>query len=38
MKKTWVLLVNVFIMIAMLAFVVFYSNRENKEITQRQIS
>jgi len=37
MKKTWVLLVNVFIMIAMLAFVVFYSNRENKEITQRQI-
>ncbi|MER2150158.1 MAG: response regulator [Candidatus Limivicinus sp.] len=37
MKKTWVLLVNVFIMIAMLAFVVFYSNRENKENTQRQI-
>ena len=37
MKKTWVLLVNVFIMIAMLAFVAFYSNRENKEITQRQI-
>ena len=37
MKKTWVLLVNVFIMTAMLAFVVFYSNHENKEITQRQI-
>ena len=37
MKKTWVVIVNVFIMIAMLAFVFFYSNYENREKTQRQI-
>ncbi len=37
MKKTWVILVNVFIMIAMLTFVVLYSNFENRETTQRQI-
>ena len=37
MKKTWVTIVNVFIMIAMLTFVVLYSNFENKYATQRQI-
>ena len=37
MKKTWVTIVNVVIMIAMLTFVVLYSNSENKEATQRQI-
>ena len=37
MKKTWVIIVNVFIMIAMLAFVVFYSASENRKLTQRQI-
>ena len=37
MKKTWITIVNVFIMIAMLTFVVLYSNFENKYATQRQI-
>ena len=37
MKKTWVTVVNVIIMIAMLTFVVLYSNFENKNTTQRQI-
>ena len=37
MKKIWVILVNVFIMIAMLTFVVLYSSFENRETTQRQI-
>ena len=37
MKKTWVSIVNVFIMIAILTFVVLYSNFENKDATQRQI-
>ena len=37
MKKTWVTIVNVFIMLAMLTFVVLYSNFENKYATQRQI-
>ena len=37
MKKTWVVIVNVFIMIAMLTFVALYSNFENRETTQRQI-
>ncbi len=37
MKKTWVIVVNVFIMSAMLTFVVLYSNFENKVATQRQI-
>jgi len=37
MKKTWVILVNVLIMIAMLTFVVLYSNFENRETSQRQI-
>ena len=37
MKKTWVIIVNVFIMIAMLTFVVLYSNYEYRNITQRQI-
>ncbi len=37
MKKTWVIIVNVLIMIAMLTFVVLYSNSENKDTIQRQI-
>ena len=37
MKKTWVVVVNVFIMIAMLTFVAFYSSFENRDATQRQI-
>ena len=37
MKKTWVIIFNVFIMIAMLAFVVFYSNFENRNTVQRQM-
>ena len=37
MKKTWVLIVNIFIMIAMLAFVVLYSNAENRETKRRQV-
>ncbi len=36
-KKTWVILVNVFIMLAMLTFVVLYSDFENRKSTQRQI-
>ena len=37
MKRNWVIIVNVFIMIAMLTFVVLYSNYETREATQRQI-
>ena len=37
MKKTWVILVNVFIMLAMLTFVVLYSRFENVYYTRRQI-
>ena len=37
MKKTWVSIVNVFIMIAMLTFVVLYSSSERKHANQRQI-
>ena len=37
MKKSWVIIVNVFIMIAMLAFVVLYSNIENRNATKMQI-
>ena len=37
MKKTWVIIVNVFIMIAMVVFVVLYSNYEYKDTVQRQI-
>ena len=37
MKKNWVILVNVFIMIAMLVFVVLYSDYGNRVSTQRQI-
>ena len=37
MKKILVILVNVFIMIAMLTFVVLYSDYEIKDTTQRQI-
>ena len=36
MKKTWVIVVNVFIMIAMLTFVVLYSGLETRNTTQRQ--
>ncbi len=36
MKKTWVIVVNVFIMIAMLTFVVLYSGHETRNTTQRQ--
>ena len=36
-KKTWVILVNVFIMLAMLTFVVLYSRFENGYYTRRQI-
>ena len=37
MKKNWIIIVNVFIMLAMLTFVVLYSNFENRNSTQRQI-
>ena len=37
MKKTWVTIVNVLIMIAVLTFVVLYSNFTNRDTTQRQI-
>ena len=37
MKKTWVIVVNVVIMIAMLTFVVIYSGIENRNATQMQI-
>ncbi|MCR5468860.1 MAG: hypothetical protein K6F37_07865 [Lachnospiraceae bacterium] len=37
MKKEWVIIFNVLIMIAMLTFVVLYSNYEYKETTKRQI-
>ena len=36
-KKTWVIIVNVFIMIAMLIFVVMYSNFQSKDASQRQV-
>ncbi len=38
MNKKWVIIVNVFIMIAMLTFVVYYSNYENRKTTERQIT
>ncbi len=37
MKKTWVIFVNVFIMLALLTFVVLYSGFENRNNTQMQI-
>ena len=37
LKKTGVIIVNIFIMIAMLTFVIVYSVIENKNMTQRQI-
>jgi signal transduction histidine kinase/DNA-binding response OmpR family regulator len=37
MKKTMVIIVNVFIMIAMLIFVVLYSNTQRQNAAQRQI-
>ena len=37
MKKTWVILVNVFIMLALLTFVVLYSGFENRNNTRMQI-
>ena len=36
MKKTWVIVVNVFIMIAMLTFVILYSGLETRNTIQRQ--
>lgn len=37
MKKTWVIVVNVLIMVAMLTFVVIYSGIESRNTTQVQI-
>ena len=37
MKKNWVIIVNVLIMIAMLTFVVLYSGHTARDTTQRQI-
>ena len=37
MKKNWIIIVNVLIMIAMLTFVVLYSNHTSRNTTQRQI-
>ena len=37
MKKLWVIVINVFITIAMLTFVVLHSNFERRETTRRQI-
>ncbi|MBQ9545036.1 MAG: response regulator [Clostridia bacterium] len=37
MKKIWVIIVNVFIMVAMLTFVFIYSNVQNSQTLQRQI-
>ena len=37
MKRIWVVIVNIIIMISMVTFVVVYSNVEAKENTQRQI-
>ncbi len=37
MKKVWIIIVNVLIMIALLTFVVLYSNYTSRKTTQRQI-
>lgn len=37
MKKIWIVIVNVFIMIAMLVFVFIYSTYETKRMTEKQI-
>ena len=37
MKKIWVVIVNIIIMLSMVTFVVIYSNVEVNENTQRQI-
>ncbi len=37
MKKIWIIIANVFIMVAMLIFVVIYSYVETKDTTKRQI-
>lgn len=37
MKKTWIIIVNMVIMIALLTFVVFYSNYTTRNTTLRQI-
>ena len=37
MKRVWVILVNVFIMLGILSFVVVYSTVESQAVTQRQI-
>ena len=37
MRKTWVVIINVLIMIAMLTFVFLYSAFQSRETTKRQI-
>ncbi len=37
MKKNWIIIVNVLIMTALLAFVVLYSHYESMNSTRRQI-
>ena len=37
MKKAWVIVTNVFIMVSMLAFVIIYASVESQNATQRQI-
>ena len=37
MKKTWIIIVNVVIMVALLSFVVFYTDHTNRTTIQRQI-
>ncbi len=37
MKKSWIIIVNMLIMIALLTFVVLYSNYSNRNMVQRQI-
>ena len=37
MKKTWIIIINVLIIIALLVFVVLYSRYTGRNTTQRQI-
>ena len=37
MKRIWIIIVNVFIMLMMMLFVIIFSNAETKENTKRQI-
>ena len=37
MKRIWIIIVNVFIMLVMMLFVIIYSNIEAKENTKRQV-